>query len=293
MKNITAFSLAALLLFVCFSSPLHSEEKKKAPDTDEIFSQNYAKRLWKDTSFILAAPEKKWKKQEWLAFTVLSLSTAAIMTQDKNIRDAAGPYKKNSADKFIDSFDPVGAQYAFYVTGGFYALGHLLKWDEGNAIAADALEAKIIAGGIITSSLKGMAGRKRPDASNDPYFYKPFSENTSFPSGHTTAAFALFTVIAQHSNNFWLKFASYGTATMVGVSRINKNAHWASDVFAGAVIGYTVGKTVVRLNKQRKTKSANDAGCCSYTPSAAHINVMAFPFFSQEQKGMAVVIKFR
>ena len=43
----------------------------------------------------------------------------------------------------------------------------------------------------------------------------------------------------------------YGLATLVGLSRLTEDAHWLSDVFLGAVIGYAVGKMVVRNQNKR------------------------------------------
>ena len=40
----------------------------------------------------------------------------------------------------------------------------------------------------------------------------------------------------------------YGVASLTAFSRLNRNKHWASDVFVGAAIGYFIGKMVVRYN---------------------------------------------
>jgi membrane-associated phospholipid phosphatase len=43
-------------------------------------------------------------------------------------------------------------------------------------------------------------------------------------------------------------------ASIVGVSRLAAHDHWATDVFVGAVIGYSVGKLVYKLNRSKKIK---------------------------------------
>jgi membrane-associated phospholipid phosphatase len=45
---------------------------------------------------------------------------------------------------------------------------------------------------------------------------------------------------------------SYGIATLTGLSRINDNQHWASDVFLGAALGYFTSKTILRLHSNKK-----------------------------------------
>ena len=43
----------------------------------------------------------------------------------------------------------------------------------------------------------------------------------------------------------------YGLATAVGLSRLIEDDHWLSDVFVGAVVGYAIGKMVVRNQDRR------------------------------------------
>jgi membrane-associated phospholipid phosphatase len=59
-------------------------------------------------------------------------------------------------------------------------------------------------------------------------------------------------VIAEnYKNHFWVPLVCYGLATMVGLSRLTEDEHWLSDVFVGAVVGYAVGKMVVRNQNRR------------------------------------------
>ena len=68
----------------------------------------------------------------------------------------------------------------------------------------------------------------------------------SFPSGHTIAAFAVATVYAdRYPNPRWHRWLAYGLAGLVGFSRVSLHAHYASDVFAGATLGYVIAHYVV------------------------------------------------
>ncbi len=86
-----------------------------------------------------------------------------------------------------------------------------------------------------TEILKRAVGRPRPD----------LSDNRSFPSGHTSNAFALATVANAH---FGPKIGvpAYLAAVAIGAARVDKNVHNLSDVLAGATLGYVVGRTVVK-----------------------------------------------
>jgi PAP2 superfamily len=68
----------------------------------------------------------------------------------------------------------------------------------------------------------------------------------SFPSGHTAAAFSVATVYAErYKNHRWAPWVAYGLASVVGLSRVNAQAHFPSDVFFGAALGYSVSRFVV------------------------------------------------
>ena len=71
----------------------------------------------------------------------------------------------------------------------------------------------------------------------------------SFPSGHTTQAFALCCSIAflipKRLN--WLKAVLFGMAFLIGYSRMYLSQHFFRDVYFGALIGTTVSLLVFAL----------------------------------------------
>ncbi len=64
-----------------------------------------------------------------------------------------------------------------------------------------------------------------------------------FPSGHTAAAFAVATVLAERYKGF--RRLAFGLAGIIGISRLIARAHFPSDVFFGAALGYSVSHFVV------------------------------------------------
>ena len=93
----------------------------------------------------------------------------------------------------------------------------------------------VLAGGIIQGT-KRVSGRERPDYSN----------NRSFPSGHTQTAFVAAEFLHQEykDRSIWISIGGYSAATFVGIARIYNNKHWVSDVVAGAGIGILSTKAV-------------------------------------------------
>ncbi len=65
-------------------------------------------------------------------------------------------------------------------------------------------------------------------------------ERTSFPSGHTTTAFAFASVIGAEHEWYW-GLGAYTLATLTAISRVNDNRHFIHDVVAGATIGASYG----------------------------------------------------
>ncbi|MCE1245145.1 MAG: phosphatase PAP2 family protein [Firmicutes bacterium] len=64
----------------------------------------------------------------------------------------------------------------------------------------------------------------------------------SFPSGHTSVAFSMATILGEAYNLKWL---TYPLALMSGLSRIQQNTHWPSDVLAGGILGHLEARTIL------------------------------------------------
>lgn len=102
------------------------------------------------------------------------------------------------------------------------------------------LFAAVAVSGILTDIIKVIAGRYRPSELFEKglYGFDFFHLNralTSFPSGHTTTAFALAAAIIY----LWPRFSipAWIFAVTVGISRIAITAHYPSDVLGGALTG--------------------------------------------------------
>lgn len=77
----------------------------------------------------------------------------------------------------------------------------------------------------------------------------PLHKSHSFPSGHTTSAFCVFTLLALYRSSKWWQFLSAFLAVSVGISRMYLGQHYLIDVVAGACLGMVVATfTYVWLN---------------------------------------------
>ncbi len=225
-----------------------------SPKVEKLFSLDYGKTVLDDTRYVFTSPFR-WETKEWIEASLMSLAivgTAAYL--DKPIHDQVQNNRNNTTDNIANIFEPFGAEYSLGILGAYYVAGMAFDDTKAKTIALDGISASFIASGIITPILKEIVGRSRPSQNQGTYNFQPFSGNASFPSGHATQAFAVASVIAEHNDALWIKAVSYGTASMVGYARIEQNAHYASDVLAGAAIGTFVGRAVVHRNEKKRNE---------------------------------------
>ena len=106
----------------------------------------------------------------------------------------------------------------------------------------------LVYAGVLTGTLKGVFGRFRPEADGGAYRFDPWSGNASFPSGHTTAAFAVITPWVL----YYPHVATYGLfaiSTSTAVARVALDKHWPTDVLAGAAIGFFTARYLTQRHR--------------------------------------------
>jgi membrane-associated phospholipid phosphatase len=142
-------------------------------------------------------------------------------------------------------------------SGGIYLIGTASGNRRVQDLGLHASGAVVLAN-IVTGGIKVIAGRARPyvDSSNARNFHPMRGlreqDYQSFPSGHSTAAFAFASVVSAETSHWWpdgrwpVGIATYGLATLTGMSRIYNYKHWASDVLVGAAIGTITGLKLFR-----------------------------------------------
>jgi len=221
---------------------------------ENLFSAEYAKLFYQDTKHVFTSP-LRWRTKEWMAVGVLGGTVAGLTFADESIQKWSQSHRASPSDQFAKNIAPLGYTYSAGVFGSFYLVGALANKPKARAVAQDGLAASIINSYMIMPLMKFTVGRARPDQDHGSKEYDLFClTQSSMPSGHTSQAFTMASVIAAHYDSWWIRGAAYGTASLVGWARVHQNRHFTSDCVAGAIIGTFVGHTVTRYNQRYRAE---------------------------------------
>jgi hypothetical protein len=222
---------------------------------------NYSKSYFSDTRDYFIAPLKWESKQTALYSCFVVAGVGVYFVDDWIYKQTQLPnYNQQQGVKYGLSYFGNG-YYSMPLLAGMFYYGLSAKKDLPFQTALMGVKSLVIAT-ILTRALKYPLNRFRPNENQGSQFWagplNPFS--LSFPSGHTTGAFAVASVLAKnYSHKKWIPIVSYSLATGVGLSRIWTKEHWASDVVFGALIGWSVGTVVSKIECADK-KSALKVG---------------------------------
>jgi membrane-associated phospholipid phosphatase len=174
--------------------------------------------------------------------------------------------------KTANIFRWTGQPGAYIIGASMYGIGRLTSNERMADLGLHGTEA-LVAGQLTGAVLKGFFGRARPYVNPDnpnPFqfqFGRGFRKNDdyrSFPSGHTVAGFAAAAAVVTETSRWWPRSTwyvgpvMYGGASLIGLSRMYNNKHWASDVLTGALIGSFAGRKIVRYHHSHPGNRIDD-----------------------------------
>jgi membrane-associated phospholipid phosphatase len=224
------------------------------PAQPDRVSGEYVKGYVTDSGRMLVSPVN-WNGDDWLKAGLVIGATSGLYFSDADISDFAQRNQSSTGDKVAAVGNVLGNPlFTVPTLGLFYLYGHLNQDPKARRASLLAIESLAISGAF-TLTIKLATQRPRPFTGEASTTWNGPSIKTispSFPSVHAQTAFSIATVLAEeYGSNPFVPPIAYGLATLVGLSRIYDNKHWASDVFFGAAIGYFVGKAVVSYHTLR------------------------------------------
>ena len=112
------------------------------------------------------------------------------------------------------------------------------KHDNDLKIKSYTTGASIIITSLLTSGIKIAVKRERPFVAYPELIYKKSSASGySFPSGHTSVAFATATSLSLAFPKWYVIVPAYTYAAAIGYSRMYLGVHYPTDVLAGILVG--------------------------------------------------------
>jgi membrane-associated phospholipid phosphatase len=203
-----------------------------------------------DQKGIWLFPAQLAKGKHWLPAVTITGVTAGLIVADPHAMPYFGNHSRN-IDDINDVFDSsITAAEIVVLPVSLLAVGYARHDDYQVSTALLAGEAYADAS-VVDLVMKAITRRKRPSdippggSYNDTFFAgskSPF-KGSSFPSGHAVGAFSVATIVAnRYHNHRWAPYLLYGFATAISFSRVTTRAHFPSDVFLGAALGYTIAR---------------------------------------------------
>lgn len=194
-----------------------------------------------------------------MRLAALGAATAVVLSDAEIHENFTDRNERGTSYALARDVEPLGrSKLILPALAATYALGFVVKKgsleNETFQIAAGYFAAD-----AVTAGLKAFVGRNRPASGRGAFRFRPsFRAKTdwdSFPSGHTTHAFAIAAGIAAETDNRLVRSISYSAASAVALTRLRMGAHWSSDVAAGALIGACASTAVI----SRLRSSPNNA----------------------------------
>jgi hypothetical protein len=227
------------------SDPTQQSPKSPSGQTapKRSLERELLKNILRDQKAIWTWPlHIRGEQARWLI--PLAGGTAALIATDRYTAEDAGEFNNNSTHQSVSKdISYIGYVYGVAgVAGSFYLVGRLA--DDPKARETGLLVAEAAADGTIVSQvLKYIAERPRPGSDSGHGAF--FDGGSSFPSAHSTVAWAMAAVVAhEYKGHRWVAITAYGIAALVGAARFAAHEHFLSDVLVGSAIGYGIGRHV-------------------------------------------------
>ena len=250
-RNRRSQCLFGILFMVTAAVALHAQTPAPTPSLEREFFKNILsdqKAIW-TAPFHLERRDTKW-------VVPAGIGLMALITTDRITGDEM--FESQRQLKVSHGISHAGSIYGLgAVASSFYLIGR--KKNDYRARETGLLSAQALINSMITeAALKGITQRARPMDGRERSEF--FDGGSSFPSGHSTQAWAVATVIAHEYNDRpAVQIAAYGVATAVSVARFTGHKHYLSDVLAGSALGYSIGKFVYKTH-HRELASDDDDG---------------------------------
>jgi membrane-associated phospholipid phosphatase len=215
--------------------------------------------LGADALLLYGAPAR-WTTRDWAIAGGATALGLGAMSVDDDVREVALRNQGVDGDAIAETANWFGTWTpALAISGGLYVTGLAFDWPVIR-MAGRHVGQSVLYAGLLTTTIKVVAGRQRPLFDGGPFVFDPFTSddsNHSFISGHATLVFAIASSLSADIDHPAATVGLYGLASITGLSRIYTDRHWVSDVILGAAVGTACGYGVSHLHDALDTSGSS------------------------------------
>lgn len=144
---------------------------------------------------------------------------------------------------YLDSLGVFFAEYFIYILGGVA----LLLFRKNLRRVIWTILAVVLARFGIAELIRFFWSRPRPFVENNVDLLIGKTSESSFPSGHASACFALSFIVYHYNKKAGIVF--FIASFLVSIARVFVGVHWPSDILAGAIVGIFSGWLIIKISK--------------------------------------------
>ena len=249
-----------LTLSLILATSLCSAQQRPTDEDRDISLKKLVPNIVEDQKVIWSSPRKLAERRSFIPTAAFLVAASALVVgADPPV---AGDSENTTAFNGFNRILPGTATSAAILAAplALYGTGLIRKDSKMTRTALLAGEA-VADAEILTEVFKPAVSRWRPNTQipSNGNFADTFAEggnrfssaHSSFPSGHTITAFAVAAVVSRLDtgrHHRWVPILAYGGAAAIGFSRLTLSAHYTSDVFVGAFLGYSISRFAVLGN---------------------------------------------
>jgi membrane-associated phospholipid phosphatase len=173
-----------------------------------------------------------------LFLLLIVILPATLLSQNADIRLLRSINSPNAlpSDRFFQFMSNSNVYIVIGIPAGMGMISLIKQNDKLFRNSCVIIAATVFNAGI-TTAMKYSVNRIRPFITYSDITKKSDAGTPSFPSGHTSSAFATATSLSFTYPKWYIIAPAYACAGIVGYSRMHLGVHYPSDVLVGAVVG--------------------------------------------------------
>ena len=193
-----------------------------------------------------------WDGQRFATVAGATIVLAGLSFTDQAVSNRAMNWGAGAFGGFLDGTNELGGPAAALIPVVFFATSLAFDHTNFQDAAFTSLQAYVYSNTIVIIT-KYVSGRSRPDEGKGPHAFHPFSGSISFPSGHTSSAFAIVMPWVFYYPGP-LTYTLLAVASGTAIARIQRQRHWLTDVLAGAAISAAMSHYLFRRHQDAQNR---------------------------------------